>query len=70
MKPGDKVIWKPIDYRDMSQNTSHIWYGAKATILEIITLDRAIISIDDFPNCNHREYHNRFCADFNELEMR
>lgn len=31
-----------------------------ATILEIDKLNLIKVSIDNFPNCNSREYHNRF----------
>ena len=65
---GDRIIWKPIDYRDMSQNTSHPWYGAKGTVIELDTLNRVVIALDDFPNCNYREHKNRFLADYRELE--
>lgn len=66
---GDRVIWKPIGQRDGFHDKLFEWYGAKATVIMIITLNRAYIALDDFPNCNDREKHNRFCANFEELEL-
>lgn len=66
---GDRVIWKPIDRRDMSQDKSSKLYGAKGTVAMLMTLDRAYIALDDFPNCNGRERANRFCASFDEMEL-
>lgn len=67
---GDRVIYRPIDYRDMSQNTSDVWYGAKATVISLDAVqDKAWIAFDDFPNCNDRKSVNRFYADFRELEL-
>lgn len=68
-KIGDRVIWKPIDRRGMSQDKSFVWYGAKGTVTKLMTLDRAYIALDDFPQCNNRERENRFCASFDELEL-
>lgn len=66
---GDRVIWKPIDRRDMSQDKTFAWYGEKGTVTMLMTLDRAYIALDDFPQCNDRERANRFCASFDELEL-
>lgn len=67
---GDRVIYRSIDYRDMSQNTSNVWYGAKATVISLDAVrDKAWIAFDDFPNCNDRKSVNRFYADFRELEL-
>lgn len=64
---GDRVIWKPIDHRDHSQDINHIWYGATGTVIEISRF-HACIALDDFPNCNGRKQKNRFWANFDELE--
>lgn len=68
-KVGDRVIWRPIDRRDMSQDKTFVWYGAKGTVTMLMALDRAYIALDDFPNCNNRKQANRFCASFDELEL-
>ena len=63
-----KGIFRPIDYRTHKQNISHIHYGKTVTILG---KDRIYycFSIDDFPNCNHREKQNRFHASHEEIEI-
>ena len=63
-----KGIFRPIDYRTHEQDISHIHYGKAITILE---KDRFgyWFSIDDFPNCNHREKQNRFYASHEEIEF-
>lgn len=67
---GDRVIYKPIDYRDMSKDAEQIWYGAKARVASLDSvLGKVWIEFDDFPNCNYRENKNRFYADFAELEL-
>lgn len=66
---GDRIIWKPIDRRDGSQDKSHVWYSAKGTVIMIMNLDRAYIALDDFPDCNDRKNANRFCTAFDELEL-
>lgn len=66
---GDRIIWRPIDRRDMSQDKTFVWYGAKGTVTMLMALDRAYIALDDFPQCNDRERANRFCASFDELEL-
>ena len=66
---GDRIIYRPIDYWDMSQDTKHCWYGAKGIIIKIDNVPgKAWVAFDDFPNCNYRERKNRFYADFRELE--
>ena len=63
-----KGIFRPIDYRTHDQNTSHIHYGKAITILEK-DIFGYWFSIDDFPNCNHREKQNRFYASHEEIEF-
>ena len=67
MKIGDKYIWKPYNHATKSDDIDHVWYEHIVTVIGFETLDRAQISVDDFPNCNHRENKNRFCADIAEL---
>lgn len=64
----DKVIYKPINYATGQADTSHIHYGKVATVMSRDNLGRYRISIDDFPQCNHREIKNRFYAEEKELE--
>ena len=66
---GDRIIWKSIDRRDGSQDKSFTWYGAKGTVIMLMNFDRAYIALDNFPDCNDRKNANRFCADFDELEL-
>jgi hypothetical protein len=67
MQIGDKVIIKE---KICANNLPNPHYNRIATILEEPDrFDRVLLSIDDFPNCNHREYHNRFYYDINELEL-
>ena len=67
MKIGDKYIWKPYNHATKNENTEHVWYGHIVTVIGFETLDRVWISVENFPNCNHRERKNRFCADKYEL---
>ena len=65
---GDRVIWKPIDYRDHSQDINHRWYGAVGTVTKLCRF-YACIALDNFPEVNHREVKNHFWVDFEELEQ-
>jgi hypothetical protein len=66
MNIGDKVIIKK---EICANNLPNPHYNKIATVEEIDTLDLVRVSIDDFPNCNHRTYHNRFWYSKNELEL-
>lgn len=61
LKVGDKAIYRP-------NWKNHIHDRKTITIIGHDTLNRYIFSIDDFPNCNHREYHNRFWCLHSEVE--
>ena len=67
IKVGDRVLYKPIDYRDYSLCRTHKWYAKTAVVISNETLNRYWIAFDEFPNCNNREKVNRFCADRREL---
>lgn len=67
MSIGEEYIYRPIDYVTKEDNTNHVHYGKKVTITDFDMLDRVWIAINDFPQCNHREYHNRFLAEKYEL---
>ena len=65
MKIGDRVRIK----REICANGQvNPWYGKTGTVLSvgIITTE---VSVDDSPNVNHREYHNRFGYNDDELEV-
>jgi hypothetical protein len=64
MNIGGKVIIKEEICANGLKNPH---YNKIATVHEI---DRSHVkvSIDDFPNCNHRDYHNRFWYLPEELE--
>ena len=65
---GDRAIWKPIDYRDHSQDINHGWYGAIGTVTNLCVIC-ACIALDDFPEVNHREVKNHFWVGYEELEQ-
>jgi len=67
MRPGDKVRI----LRELHPNNCdpHIHFGKKATVLSV-NGNQVIVSIDDFPNMNHREMKNRFFYWKNELEAK
>lgn len=67
IKIGDKVLYKPIDYRNHSLDKEHRWYSKMATVIANETLDRYWIAFDEFPEVNNRQRVNRFCADKEEL---
>ena len=67
MNIGDKFIWKPYNHAKKRYDAEHIWYGHIVTVIGFGTVDRVKISVDDFPDCNHRELKNRFCADVSDL---
>ena len=48
---GDRVIWKPIDYRDHPEDKNHRCNGAIGTVIKVCRFD-ACIALDDFPNVN------------------
>lgn len=64
---GDKVIIK----REIcANNLINPHFDKIATILKVDKIfDRIQISIDDFPNCNHRDYHNKFWYLIDEVEV-
>jgi len=63
---GDKVIIKK---EICANNLINPHYNKVATVLEKPDrLGLVKISIDDFPNCNHKEYHNQFYYDIEDLE--
>ncbi len=64
---GDKVLYKPIDYRNHSLDRDNIYYAKTATVISDETLDRYWIAFDCFPDCNNKERVNRFCANREEL---
>lgn len=64
MKAGTRCIFRP-NYR--FHNPENPWAGKACTVLEEGRLTNTV-AFDDFPNCNHREWHNRFGADDDELE--
>jgi hypothetical protein len=67
MKIGDKVIIKE---EICANNLPNPHYNKVATVIENPDrLNLVKVSIDDFPNCNHREYHNRFYYQLEELEL-
>lgn len=67
MNIGDKVIIKTEIY---ANNLINPHYNKIATVLkEPDRLGLVKVSIDNFPNCNHREYHNQFYYDIDELEL-
>lgn len=67
MKKGSKVV---ITQRICANGLKNPHYGKIGTILENPDrLDLVKISIDNFPNCNHREYHNQFYYDIEELKV-
>lgn len=67
MSIGEEYIYRPIDYVTKTDNVSHVHYGKRVTVIDFDVLDRIWVSINDFPRCNHREYHNRFLAEKCEL---
>lgn len=67
MKIGDKVI---IKQEICANNLKNPHYNRIGTVLkEVDKFDLVQISIDDFPNVNHRDYHNRFYYLKDELEI-
>lgn len=67
MNIGEEYIYRPIDYVTKTENVNHIHYGKKVTVIDFDVLGRIWIAINDFPQCNQREYHNRFLAEIYEL---
>jgi hypothetical protein len=66
VKVGDKVIIK----REIcANNCKNPHFGKIATVQKIDRLNQVGVSIDSFPNCNHRDYHNRFWYGQEELEV-
>ena len=65
---GDRVIYKPINYTDKSQDTENRYYGTKGTVIGLDTLRRMIISLDEFPECNNRKWRNSHWVNGEELE--
>lgn len=66
-KVGDKVRIKT---EIAANGLKHPWFNSIATVkAEPDRLNLVNISIDEFPNCNHREYHNNFYFDIEELEL-
>lgn len=64
---GNKFIWNPINRATNKVQESHPHYNKIVTMISEETLNRIKISVDDFPQCNHRELKNQFCADKEEL---
>lgn len=64
---GKRYIWFPINHATKKIETEHGWCGHFVDVIGKETLGRFKVSVVDFPNCNHREYHNRFTADESEL---
>lgn len=67
MNIGDKVIIK----REIcANNLRNPHYNKMATVLkEPDRLNLVKVSIDDFPSVNHREFHNQFYFDIEELQL-
>lgn len=67
MKIGSKVIIK----REIcANNLPNPHYNKIATIIEEPDKFNLVkITIDDFPHCNHRDYHNRFYYQKKELDI-
>ena len=57
---GKRVIVRPIDYSKKKPDRKHIYYGKKGTVIGVDTLDRYIVAMDDFPDCNGRNEFNKF----------
>ena len=67
MNIGDKAI---IKVEICANNLKNPHYNKVVTILELPDrLGLIKVSIDDFPNCNHRDYHNQFYYNIDELEF-
>lgn len=66
MNTGNKVIIKK---EICANNNKNPHFNKIATVEEIDRLNQVRVSIDDFPNCNHRTYHNRFWYMKDELEL-
>ena len=66
---GKRVIVRPIDYSKKKPDRKHIYYGKKGTVIGVDTLDRYIVAMDDFPDCNCRVQMNRFWYDAKEVKF-
>ena len=66
---GKRVIVRPIDYSKKKPDRKHIYYGEKGTVIGVDTLDRYIVAMDDFPDCNCRVQKNRFWYDAEEVKF-
>ena len=65
MEIGSKVI---IKRKICANGLRNPHFNKVATVLSIDRIDQVCVSIDSFPNCNHREFYNRFWYNSDELE--
>jgi hypothetical protein len=66
VKKGDKVI---IMEEICANNLKNPHYKKMATVLEPPDRFGSVkVSVDDFPNCNHRDLKNQFRYDLDELD--
>lgn len=66
---GEKVIVRPMDYSKKEFDRNHPHYGKKATIIGVDTLNRYIVAMDDFPDCNYKAQKNKFWYNAEEVKF-
>ena len=75
MNIGDRVVYKPIDFRfgQKRQNTENLYYGTFGTVIKkdfiAGVIKRYVIALDNFPNCNDRKSKNKTWALEEEISL-
>jgi len=66
MKAGDRV--KILREKNLIYGEPHRYFGKLGTVREIDS-SRVCVVLDDYPNVNWRDYHNRYWYGKEEVEV-